>query len=141
MNLRGLGDRVRQRTTTGPHARETRDRDERTSTLGFLQVRLRRIQQPQMTLDIDAETPVPIVLVDLLLQVEEIRQPRPARVADHDVQTAEFLDRLGYKALDLGFLLHVRLDGVEARLRRCVVRVCGGDLGCFFNHLLGLFAP
>lgn len=141
MDLGGLGHGIRQRTATGPDARETGDRDERAAALGLLQVRLGRVQQPQVALDIDVEALVPVVLVDLLVEIEEIRQPRPARVADDDVQPAELLHRLGHEPLDLGLLLDVCLDRVEPRL--CCIRqgVCCGDLRRFLDHLVGLLPP
>lgn len=69
-----------------------------------------------MAFDIDVEAFVPIVLVDLLVNVEEIGQSSPARVADYDVEAAEFLDGFGDKTLDLGALLDICFDGVETRL-------------------------
>lgn len=141
MNLGGLGDGIRQRTATGADTRETGDGDEGAAALGLFQVRLGRVQQPQVALDVDVEAPVPVVLVDLLLEVEEIRQPRPARVADDNVQPAEFLHRLGHEPLDLGFLLHVRLDRVEAWLGWIRQGVCRGDLRRFLDHLVGLLPP
>lgn len=114
MNLRRLRDTIRQRAPPRLTPRHTRHTQKRPSTLTPLQIRFRRLKQPQMRLHIRAETQLPILLSRLIRKIHEIRQPRRSTVAHHHVQPTHLLDDFADHGGDGGPGGGVGFDGVEA---------------------------
>lgn len=85
-------------------------------TFTLLQLLLRRMTQPQMRFDIIPEALVPIPLLHAVVEIREIRDPRPSRVGNHDVQPSELRDGFLHETLDFLPGTDVRLDGGETGL-------------------------
>lgn len=77
------------------------------------------MESPQVALDVHVEARVPIALVHIIIQVEEIPDFRPALIRDHDIETAHDFYGLLDEADQRGALRNIGADGVEA--------------GCFFR--------
>lgn len=67
-----------------------------------------------MALDVHVEAPVPVALVDVLVEVGEVPETRPAVVADDEIESAHLRHGLGDETDDLGSLGDVGPDGDEA---------------------------
>jgi len=113
VNLCGLRDGVWQARTAGFDAGQAGRAHER--ALRLREVRPGSFHEPEVRLDVVQKAPVPVVLDGAFVEVEEVGHPRPACVADHDVDAAHLLVRLADKVLHGRFHSDVGADGMETR--------------------------
>lgn len=120
---------VRETAPSGPHARNTRHRHECASpfpTAFSIPLRLQPFglsalfqplpggaKKPQVALDVRGPAPVPHVLVHGAggVEVLEVGEAGPSRVRDDDVKPSVAVCNGGDKAVDVGALGDVGLDG------------------------------
>ena len=127
MNLYCFGDKVCQTAATGYYACNGQ---KYATTIHALQILLSSVQGLYMTLEIDGEATIPVILSHLLLDVEEVDQPRPSGIGHDDVESALHGDGLGDKSLGLMALRDVGLNGIKSSLGAIVVwceRACATD--------------
>ena len=74
---------------------------------------------------------IPVLIHHALVQIREVGYPRPAGVADNNIKTAEFGNRVLDELLNGAATAYIRLEGFEARGGSGVGRV--GDLVEFFQ--------
>lgn len=120
-----------QRAPHCPNASHRRRGDER--PLRRVQVCLGLSHQVQMRLDIHVKTPIPIVVVDIVVDIREVPQPRPSMIGKDDVQTAHFRDGHVDQPRNFGALRDVCFDGKELFLFASVVS--GKQTGDFVEVL------
>lgn len=92
MQLRRLGDGIRHTRATQNPARHTRRNETHPAVLIRVESRHRSAQQSQRTFDIDRPALIPLLLGQRI-QISKFTKPRPPRIRNHYVQTAQF--RLG----------------------------------------------
>jgi hypothetical protein len=83
------------------------------NTLCFLEVGFCCVHEPQVRFDVHVETPIPVVLVYVIVQVGNVSQACPAAVGEDNVESAHAGYRLVDHVDDVIFLGEVTLDAVK----------------------------
>lgn len=132
MYFRRLGHGIGQRAPASRLSpRRARRTHEGAPALARLQVRPRRVHQPQVRLDVVPEARVPVGLGDIVIEVLGGGRTGPAHVAHDDVEAAGGGDGVADQTLDVVAAAGVGADQVEAwsRWRRGGRCQGTGDLG------------
>lgn len=78
------------------------------------QLLLRRVEQPQMRLDVVQETCVPVLFRHSLVEVHKIGHPGPAGIGNHHIQPSELCNGFLDEFLDCRAVSHIRSNGFKA---------------------------